>query len=189
MHRFQKHHVEHTLQNESQYVRRRGKTLVENFGKKFDATIKSEGDIIEKLLIHGDYWPNNIMYNQNSSDCLVVDWQFLATGSIFYDLGILIYFGLSNDKNSDHAVKELFAVFYREFVATCKALNVAVPSSAWGASEAAFVEVARVLALKWALYYTILNAHHVEQYPSFAKRFLFIVRKSISVFPEFFASE
>ncbi len=41
-------------------------------------------------LIWADGWVNNIMFNHDSSECILVDWTFLQTGSPFADFGSLV---------------------------------------------------------------------------------------------------
>ena len=61
--------------------------LSKNFKCSFLKAIKGDS----RFLIHGDFWSNNVMYDDNDTECRIYDWQFFAANSPFLDVIILMF--------------------------------------------------------------------------------------------------
>ncbi|GAB5364902.1 hypothetical protein AAMO2058_001010000 [Amorphochlora amoebiformis] len=54
------------------------------------ATANGDGKMVMSY-IHGDLWANNLLLDQNGN-VVMIDWQFLAYGSILQDLALLLWY-------------------------------------------------------------------------------------------------
>ena len=47
------------------------------------------------FLIHGDLWANNCLFDKDLN-CILLDWQFTATGNVLTDFGLMAYLSMDS---------------------------------------------------------------------------------------------
>jgi hypothetical protein len=104
----------------------------QNLIDAFNKLAPHSDEIIEKVqeaglsfacLIHGDLWPNNLLYNENPKmHTKVIDWQLLGYKDPAFDLAVTIISCLSMDQyeSKDGMTSELLQLYYETFTAQCE---------------------------------------------------------------------
>ncbi len=152
--------------------------LRRNICQRYFAVMKKEST--KEFLVHGDLWANNVMFNNRGSDCLIVDWQFLSTGSVFLDFGLLAFLSMRDPKDSEANLGAFIDAYHSEFSRVCHKCGVNVP---WNKEK--FEKMVMTSGLFGTLYWCFLSIDLVEKYQSFAQRSHWVLRKCLQHCPEY----
>uniref|UniRef100_A0A8D8ZHQ4 Uncharacterized oxidoreductase dhs-27 n=1 Tax=Cacopsylla melanoneura TaxID=428564 RepID=A0A8D8ZHQ4_9HEMI len=54
------------------------------------------------LITHTDFWCNNLLFNENSSQCMILDWQMICYSRATNDIALLLVSSLSSTLRREH---------------------------------------------------------------------------------------
>lgn len=111
--------LEHLLksQNIDKSVWERYKKL-KPFMSEIVDKIENSGKV-DPCLIHGDIWPPNIQVHEKLP-VKVLDWQLLGYRDVAFDLSIMLYTVLPQDKLNNENLRKLLKIYWEEFEKMCK---------------------------------------------------------------------
>jgi hypothetical protein len=132
-------------------------------------------------LIHGDLWANNVMFRSDDDDCLIVDWQFLASGAVFLDIGTLAFISM-DPESTERNLTGFLDAYHRTFETTCSSMGTAelLP---WTKHE--FVRLCARKGMLETLEWSIMSFDINKMYPAFATRLKWIVAQVYNNCQEF----
>ena len=100
------------------YIRR----LSKNYRQLFLEAMQGDN----RFLIYGDLSPLNIMFNEDGTECKIIDWQFTSAGFPFIDFVLMAFTGTS-PSNIEGMLDDLYDVYYATFSSACNDFKTKVP--------------------------------------------------------------
>lgn len=69
--------------------------IIKNMSDNYKEPFYESYDIDGRFLSHSDMWANNVMFDEGSTKCVLVDWQFCSSSSPFLDYAAIAFLSTS----------------------------------------------------------------------------------------------
>ena len=99
---------------------------LEKLSKNYKESCTKALEFDERFLIHGDFWSNNVMFNNDITQVKIFDFQFLSSASPYVDFIFMAFYSASPE-NMEKWLDDMYDAYYGSLVSTCKEFNIEAP--------------------------------------------------------------
>ncbi len=154
---------------------------MEHLSKTFEESFKTCVGNDDRILVHGDFWCDNVMFSQDESKCKIFDWQFFSSASPVVDFKDMAIMSVPLEKMADWLPK-LTDVYYEKLTKTCQAFNIENPFTKERLIKDCNAQGTFALVADWMLFYD----PDIDREKGRMERLIWLLERAIKYNPKHF---